>query len=179
MRKQRIDMTGQRHARLVGLSYSHTERNHAFWLFACDCGQQTIASGAKVRAGVTLSCGCYHRQVCSQRLMVHGWRAGKQHGPTYRAWQAMKTACLNPAAPGYRKLGARGIGIDPAWLEDFPRFLADMGTRPAHHILNRNCPDGDFSPANCCWSPKPSVSGADAMAPGHPGAHDAMAMMAS
>ncbi len=157
-RKIRIDMTGQRFGRLVGIGYAHSQGSHAHWLFACDCGAETVADGTSVRAGTTASCGCLHREISAARLTKHGYRAKKYHGPTYRAWQEINTFCTNPRSARYRDFGSRGIAVCPAWSTDFEVFLSDMGERPRGQILVRRDFDGDFNPANCHWAPVRSRS---------------------
>lgn len=144
-------MVGWREGRLVGLAFHETHRNHAFWLFQCDCGETTVANGSAVRAGRTLSCGCLHREVSAERLTKHGRRAKKRHDATYRAWQTINTVCTNPASPRFGDFGALGVAVSPAWAADFEAFLADMGERPADTVLARLDSDGDFTPANCRW----------------------------
>ena len=151
-RKIRIDMTGLRYGRLVGIEFSHRQGSHAHWLFACDCGETTIADGTAVRAGKTASCGCLHREICAARLLKHGWRARKRHDPTYRAWQEINTLCSNRSSPRFRDFGARGIKVCPAWASDFEKFVQDMGERPAGTIIARIDAGQDFTPANCRWS---------------------------
>lgn len=156
-RKLRIDMTGQRYGRLVALSFSHRGNSgHAHWLFACDCGERVVAAGGNVRAGNTTSCGCLHREVSAARLTTHGRRAGRRHDATYRAWQLMIDARLNPAGSGYAACGGRGIALPARWRSDFTTFLADMGERPRGTILRRIDETGDFTPANCRWAACPS-----------------------
>lgn len=150
-RKVRIDMVGDRYGRLVGLEFHETRRNHAHWLFQCDCGETTIANGAAVRAGRTTSCGCLHREVSAERLLTHGHRAKNRHDPTYRAWQQINTFCRNPASPRFRDFGGRGVAVCPAWRDDFEAFLADMGRRPSGTVLARLDARGDFEPGNCRW----------------------------
>ncbi len=158
-RKILIDMTGLRFGRLVGLSFSHRGPcGHAHWHFSCDCGARVTVDGSKVRSGNTTSCGCRHREISAARLTVHGHRGGKRHGPTYRAWQAMKDGCANPASPKFDAIGARGIAVCPAWHADYERFLADMGERPAGTTLERVDAARGFAPGNCAWAPTPSRS---------------------
>jgi hypothetical protein len=157
--KLRIDMTGVRAGRLVGVAFSHKSRSgHAHWLFACDCGAETVADGASVRSGNTTSCGCLHREISAARLTVHGRRAGKRHDATYRAWQVMNDHCANPASSGWKRCGGRGVQVCRAWRTDFERFLADMGERPVGAILTRTDPRADFAPGACRWAPLRSRS---------------------
>ena len=146
-------MTGLRFGRLVAIAFSHANRGgRAQWLFACDCGSETIADGGNVRGGSTASCGCLHREISAARLTTHGHRAGKRHGPTYRAWQLMNNSCADPLSSGWKHCGARGIAVAPCWRSDFPAFLRDMGERPADAVLTRTDPAVGFSPGNCHWA---------------------------
>lgn len=151
-RKIRIEMRGLRYGRLVGIEFAHSIGGRAHWRFICDCGNETIASGGAVRAGVTASCGCLHREISAARLLKHGHRAAKRHGPTYRAWQQINTFCSNSGSPRYRDYGARGARVCPTWSADFEVFLAAMGERPPLHVLVRIDPDRDFGAANCRWA---------------------------
>jgi hypothetical protein len=151
-RKIRIDMTGLRFGRLVGLEHAFSRHGHAHWLFLCDCGTQIVTNGTSVRAGKTSSCGCLHRERSAARLTTHGHRAGKRHDATYRAWQAMNDACFNPASSKFRECGALGTGVCAVWRSDFEAFLDDMGERPAGSVLGRIDRDHDFGPGNCRWA---------------------------
>jgi hypothetical protein len=152
MRKTRIDMTGLRFGRLIGVAFAYRKGSHAHWRFLCDCGAETIVAGAAVRAGKTSSCGCFHRERSAARLTTHGHRAGKRHEATYRAWQEINTYCANPRSPRYRDFGARGIAVCRAWRGDFECFVRDMGERPAGTMLARADSEGDFAPRNCHWT---------------------------
>lgn len=69
----------------------------------------------------------------------------------YKAWCRMKQNCLDRNYPGYKNYGAKGVRIDPDWL-DFPTFLKDMGEMSDHHnALIRKDLMNDFSKHNCEW----------------------------
>ncbi|MGI3899149.1 MAG: hypothetical protein ACRYGP_11720 [Janthinobacterium lividum] len=151
-RRVLIDMTGVRHGRLVGIALSHRGPcGHAHWHFVCDCGTLVTVDASRVRSGNTTSCGCRHREISAARLTVHGHRAARRHDGTYRAWQAMKDGCNNPASPKFESAGQCGISICPDWLNDYERFLADMGRRPPGTTLERLDADRDYGKANCIW----------------------------
>jgi hypothetical protein len=153
-RKVRIDMTGLRFGRLIGVAFAGVSRGgKAQWLFACDCGNEIVADGGNVRSGSTASCGCLHREICAARLTTHGRRAAKRHDPTYRAWQEMNTVCVNASSPRHRDFGGLGVTVHPCWITDFTRFLADMGERPDGTILTRRDAARGFTPTNCMWAP--------------------------
>ena len=34
------DMKNKKYGRLLGMNYSHTEQDGAYWIFQCDCGKE-------------------------------------------------------------------------------------------------------------------------------------------
>lgn len=67
-----IDLTGQRFGRLTvvrrGEDYMpHTPKVQVRWVCICDCGKECLVRTSALRRGETLSCGCYHSDVVSQK----------------------------------------------------------------------------------------------------------------
>lgn len=59
------DETGNKYGKLTVLNrdYSKPKSNkNAYWLCQCDCGNQTIVIGTKLRSGETKSCGCLKKE---------------------------------------------------------------------------------------------------------------------
>jgi len=81
------------------------------------------------------------------------WLAGeiRRPTPTYTSWQAMRQRCSDPNADRFSSYGGRGIGICKRW-NDYDAFLADMGTRPCGHTLERLNRELDYGPDNCIWA---------------------------
>lgn len=59
-----IDMTGKRFGRLIVLERGQNDKhNKAQWWCQCDCGsQKKLISGAALRRGLVVSCGCKREQ---------------------------------------------------------------------------------------------------------------------
>lgn len=78
---------------------------------------------------------------------------GLSHLPEHSIWRDMKKRCNNPNANQYHDYGGRGIKVCPEWINNFPQFLKDVGTRPTpRHTIDRINNDLGYSPGNCKWS---------------------------
>jgi hypothetical protein len=140
------DLTGQRFGRLEVLKfYGKAKTGHSLWLCDCDCGNEKIVAGQRLRNGSTQSCGCICRP--------HG-SAGT---PEYEIWKGMNQRCSNPKHISYSYYGGRGISVSRRWQgrNGFQNFIADMGRRPTpQHSIDRRDNDGDYCAANCRWATK-------------------------
>ena len=68
-----IDLTGRRYGRLLVLRREGSHWNdmglHSTptWRCRCDCGNEVVVIGYRLRGGQTRSCGCLHRDVTRER----------------------------------------------------------------------------------------------------------------
>lgn len=53
-----IDLTGQKFNKLTVIERVESNNRHAQWRCKCDCGNETIVRGDKLKSGHTKSCGC-------------------------------------------------------------------------------------------------------------------------
>lgn len=107
-----------------------------------------------LRSGATQSCGCLQREKTSAANTARGHAGGlapRAKPLAYYSWRNMIRRCTKVDDPRYKDWGGRGITIDPAWLE-FPRFLGDMGERPAGLSLERKDNNGNYCRDNCVWA---------------------------
>lgn len=103
-----------------------TRPSQTRWHCRCSCGKTKIVLGCNLVKGTSRSCGCLHKEnLTKPDHLVHG-----QRNPTYRAWQNMRTICLNRNHPSYPLHGGKGETVCMEWISSFDQFLQDMGPRP-------------------------------------------------
>lgn len=82
------------------------------------------------------------------------------HGMTgtrlYNIWNSMKGRCGNPNNKSYKDYGGRGITVCEEWLISLLTFYnwAMSHGYSDDLTLERENPNGNYEPDNCCWIPK-------------------------
>jgi outer membrane receptor for ferrienterochelin and colicin len=87
--------------------------------------------------------------------MTHGESsAGNTHQATreYKAWNSMKSRCLQEKNCDYPGYGGRGITVCAEWVKSYAVFLADMGRCPEGMSLDRKDNMQGYSKDNCRWA---------------------------
>lgn len=144
------DLAGRRFGRWLVLDrVARSGKWKLAWYCRCDCGTENWVNPQNLRLGKTKSCGCWQSEMTSKRFRTHG----KTKTPEYRIWSAMKKRCTDTKNIGYRIYGGRGIKVCESWMNSFPNFISDMGTRPSSgHSIERKNVNGNYEPSNCCWA---------------------------
>ncbi|KRN01794.1 hypothetical protein FD13_GL000624 [Levilactobacillus senmaizukei DSM 21775 = NBRC 103853] len=64
-----LDLSGQQFGRLTVIRRDGTAKNgNATWLCKCSCGNLVTVDSYRLRHGITVSCGCYRRDISKERL---------------------------------------------------------------------------------------------------------------
>lgn len=148
-----IDMTGLRFGRWVVLSRADNDcRGQARWRCQCDCGNVVESvNGKNLRAGLSVSCGCFKVEMTRLKNATHGHTRNKSPSKTYNTWRGMIARCENPSDKSYPFYGGRGVVVCERWRR-FDDFLADMGERPHGRAeIDRIDNAVGYQPGNCRW----------------------------
>ena len=65
-----VDLTGQKFGRLTVIERAkNTKQGKVAWLCKCECGNEKIIAGEKLKMGATVSCGCYNMEIKKQQVL--------------------------------------------------------------------------------------------------------------
>lgn len=143
-----IDLVGLKFGKLLVLQHSHIDKQY-YWKCICDCGNETIVAGNKLRSAHTRSCGCLQKS-----------RHCLSKTPTFRTWKSMLQRCYDEKVAHYKRYGGKGIEVCSRWKDSFDDFLIDMGERPEGMTLDRIDSTKNYTFENCRWvTPKEQARG--------------------
>jgi hypothetical protein len=167
LRKNYIDITGERFGRYVVLRKHNKTSKDGKTLVECYCDCDIhlpeekrkihIVKARNLRTGVIVSCGCYKDEQTGIRSSIINKTHGLSGEPEYYVYNSMIQRCTNPNHNSYMNYGGRGITVCERWSlsngEGFVNFYNDMGKRPSNnHTLERKDVNENYSLNNCHWA---------------------------
>ena len=138
--KNFIDITGQRFTKLVVIEQAPPKTGHTYWRCRCDCGNECVVAGAKLKSGETRSCGCIRKEIAPTKDNILFERDGYMVGLTNNGVEfyfdkddidKVKEYCWQQDKYGY--ITAKGRGKQPK-----------NPSRRLHRIVMEPIPDGYY-----------------------------------
>jgi hypothetical protein len=123
-------------------------RSNMVAVFRCKCGKSFLCQIASVASGQTRSCGCFRRNVTSERSKTHG----KSHSKIYHVWYNMMRRCHDQTNKRFDDWGGRGITVAAEW-HLFETFYLAVGDVPFDGAqIDRIENSKGYEPGNIKWS---------------------------
>jgi hypothetical protein len=140
---------GNRYDMLALVSRFGTNKNgDSLWMCKCDCGQERVCAGNKLRSGRVKNCGCVWK------AQLEKWKPLTHLIDTriYRIWNGIISRCTNQDDPNWHRYGGRGITVCDEWRV-FENFYNDMKDGYSDDLsIDRKENNKGYYKENCKWA---------------------------
>jgi len=132
----KLDLTNKVFNKLTALEVvGKNKHNHIIWKCVCQCGNTKNVTTNALMSGNNKSCGCL---VDNKGESNSNYSHGKSKSKVHNTWLSMKNRCYNKNSHRYNDYGAKGITVDPLFINDFTAFYKEVGDPPSNnHSLDR------------------------------------------
>lgn len=150
------DIIGMKFGKLTVIKSHHKINNGSEYMECkCDCGNTKIISKNHLLSGKIKSCGCYAKEVNTNRVRTHNLSNTR----IYKCWRSMKERCSLPSCERYKNYGGRGIKVCDEWLDKENGFInfynwAINNGYSDNLTIDRIDVNGNYKPSNCRWTTK-------------------------
>lgn len=146
--KRLVVNPGDKYGRLTIIEETQKKNGKRYFLCRCECGNEKTVRLDSLAHGITISCGCYNREISSVVNTKHGLYQSR----IYRIWSGMKRRCFNSKFKEFHNYGGRGITVCDDWLNFMCFYNWAMANGYQDYLtLERKDVNGNYEPSNCTW----------------------------
>jgi hypothetical protein len=124
-------------------------------LCVCECSNEKEILLQNLRSGITISCGCYHKQrIKDPKPQTRKENFEYKETRLFKIWEGIKKRCYNKRCHAYKYYGAKGIELFTDWHRflDFRKWALNNGYSDKLTIERMNV-EKNYEPGNCTWIP--------------------------
>lgn len=148
-----VNLTGKTFGKLTVLGYAgkfgNGKKQHSHWWCECSCPEQTIKyiQYSSLKNGVTVSCGCYNREITRLTFKTHGLTKSSE----YSSYLMAQNRCNNSNSKDYQWYGGRGIEFRFDSFEEFYQELGEKSEPKSMYSIDRIDVNGHYEKDNVIW----------------------------